>query len=300
MSALRAGIEAALADATPGEPSPRRLSDAMRYSLLAPAKRARAILTELSARHLGAAPGAAMAGACALEMVHASSLVLDDLPAMDDAALRRGQPTAHRKFGEATAVLAAIGLMNNAYRIVAADQSLPLDRRVRVLGTLARAIGTDGLTGGQEADLHGVDQTPGLTATAQAVAWIHARKTGALFAAATEIGAVVAGLSADEDLSRMHEFGMQLGLAFQAYDDLLDARASVAAVGKDIGRDDSKATLVGLLGFDAALANADAQMQAARVCVPDIDRPGSQLARYIDALTHMLRQPLGVAARPAP
>ncbi len=296
MLALRAGVEALLADLTPGEPSPRRLAEAMRYSLLASAKRARAILCELTARHCGAAAGTALIGAGAVEMVHAASLVLDDLPAMDDATLRRGQPTCHRKFGEATAVLAAIALMNNAYRIVAGDQNLPPDRRVRVVAILATSIGTDGLTGGQEADLHGIDRAPGILASTEDVAWIHARKTGALFAAATEIGAVAAGIDDQHHLSRMHEFGMRLGLAFQAYDDLLDARASVSSVGKDTGRDGGKATLVGLLGYDTALANADAQMQAARDCVPDLHRPGSQLALYVDSLTHLLRAPLGASA----
>jgi geranylgeranyl diphosphate synthase, type II len=292
LDALRAIIDVRLSEITPGAPSLPRLTDAMRYSLLAPAKRARAVLTLLSAVHCGGTMEDALSGACALEMVHASSLILDDLPAMDDAALRRGKATCHRVYGEATAVLAAIALMNRGYDVVANDQLLPPDRRVRIVGILTRAIGTDGLTGGQEGDLHGSG-----VEGAGGVEWIHARKTGALFAAATEIGAVAAG--ALDRQAAMHAFGMKLGTAFQAYDDLLDARAVEAAVGKDTGRDTGKATLVGLLGFDAALADADAQMQAARACVPDLETGERWLAHYIEGLTAQMRAPLGMAPLPA-
>ncbi len=292
MATLRARIEAVLSESTPGAPSPVRLGDAMRYSLLATAKRARAILTELTARHCGAEPESALIAACAVEMVHAASLVLDDLPAMDDATLRRGQPTCHRTFGEATAVLAAIALMNNAFRVVANDERLPPDRRVRVLAILARSIGTDGLTGGQEADLHGRGSVPAVVACADDVAWVHSRKTGALFAAATEIGAVIAGIEDSAVQSRLREFGMRLGLAFQAYDDLVDVSAAASQIGKDTGRDANKTTLVGLVGFDAALSDADAQMRAARSCVPGLDSGQGELGRYIDSLTRALRASL--------
>ncbi len=291
LTGLRAGVERHLDAVTPGEASPQNLADAMRYCLLAPAKRARALLTILSAVHCGAGEDDALNAASALEMVHASSLILDDLPAMDDAALRRGRETCHRVYGEATAVLAAIALMNRAFGLVAEDEELPPDRRVQVIAILARSIGTDGLTGGQEGDLHGV----GITGAA-GVEWIHARKTGALFAAATEIGAVVAGSS--EHRTAMHAFGMNLGLAFQAYDDLLDARAASASVGKDTGRDGSKATLVKLEGFDAALSQADRQMQEALRCAPNLATGEGLLARYVTGLTAMMRGQLEVPAAP--
>ncbi len=291
LAGLRRQIECCLAEITPGEPSPRRLAEAMRYILLAPAKRARALLALLSAQHCGGVRDDAMAAACALEMVHAASLILDDLPAMDDARLRRGQAACHRVYGEATATLAAIALMNRAFSIVAADGRVPPDRRIAVVAILSRSIGTDGLTGGQEGDLHG----SGLEDVA-GVDWVHARKTGALFAAAAEIGAAVAGATARQ--AALHKFGMKLGLAFQGYDDLIDARAAASAVGKDTGRDGGKATLVASLGFDAALARADAQVAAALACWPELRPGGGPLARYVASLTAQLRVPL--AREPTP
>ena len=289
---LRAQVERYLDAATPGEPSPTKLAEAMRYSLLAPGKRARALLTILSAAHCGAEQKYAFNAACALEMVHASSLILDDLPAMDDAAMRRGRPTCHRAFGEATAVLAAIALMNRAFGLVAADADLPPERRVQIVAILAKSIGTDGLTGGQEGDLNGVSLS-----AAEGVEWIHARKTGALFAAATEMGAVVAG--AFEHRAAMYVFGMNLGLAFQAFDDLLDARAISPAIGKDTGRDVGKATRVKLLGFDHALDHADAQMRAALRSLPGGGTAGHALTLYIASLTQAMRGALDGAEAPA-
>ena len=290
LATVRALIERRLDVITPGDPAPQRLTDAMRHSLLAPAKRARAILTILTAGHFGGNSSVALDSACALEMVHASSLILDDLPAMDDASLRRGLPTCHRAFGEATAVLAAIALMNRGFGVISEDAFLPWDCRVQVVSILARSIGTDGLTGGQEGDLHGIQLTG-----PDGVAWIHARKTGALFAAATEIGAVVAGRS--DRRAAMHAFGMNLGLAFQGYDDLLDVSAASAVVGKDTARDGGKVTLVKLIGFDAALAQADAQMQAALSHVPDLANGDGLLADYVSGLTAIMRGPLGLPAR---
>jgi geranylgeranyl diphosphate synthase, type II len=293
ISDLRQRTEQRLADLTPGGPAPARLSDAMRYSLLAPAKRARAVLAQLTAMHWGGAPDLALSGAVALEMVHASSLILDDLPSMDDATLRRGRATCHRVYGEDTSILAAIALMNRAFEVVATDATLDPAIRVRIVAILASSIGPDGLSGGQEGDLHADFDR----ATVATVEWIHARKTGALFAAATAIGSLVAGVD-DANVARMQEFGMRLGLAFQAYDDLLDASATAASVGKDVARDGGKATLVQLLGLDGARANADAQMQAALGCVPNLDAAPRTLARYVDALMAALKAPQtgGVAA----
>jgi geranylgeranyl diphosphate synthase, type II len=290
---LRQQTEQRLGELTPGGPAPARLGDAMRYSLLAPAKRARAVLTQLTAMHWGAAPERALSGAVALEMVHASSLILDDLPSMDDATLRRGRATCHRVYGESTSILAAIALMNRAFEVVATDNALDPAIRVRIVAILARSIGPDGLSGGQEGDLH----TDATEATVATVEWIHARKTGALFAAAAAIGSLVAGADA-ASVAWMDEFGMRLGLAFQAYDDLLDVSAATEAVGKDVARDGDKATLVRLLGIDGARAHADAQMRAALACVPNLDQPPRYLGRYVEALMATLKTPHagGVAA----
>jgi geranylgeranyl diphosphate synthase, type II len=154
IASLRQHTEQRLGDLTPGGPAPARLGDAMRYSLLAPAKRARAVLTQLTAMHWGAEPDRALSGAVALEMVHASSLILDDLPSMDNATLRRGRATCHRVYGEDTSILAAIALMNRAFEVVATDATLDSAVRVRIVAILARSIGPDGLSGGQEGDLH--------------------------------------------------------------------------------------------------------------------------------------------------
>lgn len=292
---LRQQTELRLSELTPGGPAPARLGDAMRYSLLAPAKRARAVLAQLTALHWGADANRALSGAVALEMVHASSLILDDLPSMDDATLRRGRPTCHRIYGEDTSILAAIALMNRAFEVVATDDTLSAATRVRIVAILARSIGPDGLSGGQEGDLH----TDATGATVATVEWIHARKTGALFAAAAAIGSLVAGAD-DEKVARMDEFGMRLGLSFQAYDDLLDVSAAADTVGKDVARDGDKATLVRLLGLEGARANADAQMQAALSCIPNLDHPPHYLRRYVDALLAALKTPEsgGVAAAP--
>ncbi len=289
---LRARVEQHLDAVTPGEPAPKKLAAAMRYSLLAPAKRARALLAILSAVHCGAQETDALNAACALEMVHGSSLILDDLPAMDDAALRRGRPTCHRAYGEATAVLAAIALMNRAFGLVATDGHLPPERRVQIVAILAKSIGTDGLTGGQEGDLNGV-----ALSGADGVEWVHARKTGALFAAATEIGAVVAGMM--DQRAAMYDFGMNLGLAFQAYDDLIDARAATPAIGKDTGRDGEKATRVKLMGFDLALGHADAQMEAALRSLPGLATGDRALPLYIAGLTATMRGTLEGVTAPA-
>jgi geranylgeranyl diphosphate synthase, type II len=283
---LRQQTEQSLGEQTPGGPAPARLGDAMRYSLLAPAKRARAVLTQLTAMHWGAPPGLALSSAVALEMVHASSLILDDLPSMDDATMRRGRATCHRVYGEDTSILAAIALMNRAFEVVATDHAIDPAVRIRIVAMLARSIGPDGLSGGQEGDLH----TDVGGATVATVEWIHARKTGALFAAAAAIGSLVAGAD-DADVARMEEFGMRLGLAFQAYDDLLDVSAAAEAVGKDVARDGDKATLVRLLGIDGARANADAQMRAALACVPKIDQSPRYIGRYVDALMAALKAP---------
>ena len=207
IGALREAIERRLDVLTPGEPATAKLADAMRYSLLAPAKRARALLTLLTATHCGGDTDHALDAACAVEMVHASSLILDDLPAMDDATLRRGKPTCHRAYGEATAVLAAIALMNRSYGVVATDERLPPASRTRIVASLAQSIGTDGLCGGQEGDLHGTASTG-----VAAVDWIHARKTGALFAAAAEIGAIAAGSPNRSSALRVVRHEARLGL----------------------------------------------------------------------------------------
>jgi geranylgeranyl diphosphate synthase type II len=256
---IKAGLEQALDAALPATtPGPQRLLEAMRYGLLAPAKRVRGILACLAARQFGVEPERGYGIATAIEMVHAASLVLDDLPCMDDAALRRGRPACHRIYGEDTASLAAIGLMNHAYLVVARDPRLDEPTRARLIVALGEAIGPDGLVGGQEQDLHDV----GRIQSVADVEVMHGRKTGVLFALAAEGGARVGG--ADAAASRhMRAFGDKLGLAFQTYDDVLDAHATIEMAGKDVGQDTRKVTVVSLLGTARAKAHADQRIAEA-------------------------------------
>lgn len=246
----------------PPEQAPPALHQSMRHSLLAPGKRVRALLLILAGKHFGAGEEAALDAACAVEMVHAASLILDDLPAMDDATLRRGLPANHRVYGEATAILAAIALMNRAFGVIAEDRALPDAARIRLTEILSLAIGSEGLVAGQEADL----KWQPVAATRKDVELVHARKTAALFSAATEMGAVVAGING-ADAQRMRDFGKRLGLAFQVLDDLLDVLAAREEAGKDVGRDDGKPSMVRTVGLEEAQREARQHIDGAALLV---------------------------------
>jgi geranylgeranyl diphosphate synthase type II len=228
----------------------------MRYAALGGGKRVRPVLALAVAELCGARPADAVVDvACAVELVHASSLVLDDLPSMDDAQLRRGRPTVHRAFGEDVAILAAFALLNRAYALVAeAGQRLALRRYgpEEMIHRLTDAVGTRGLVGGQALDLASTPADVDL----ERLEFIHSHKTGALFLAAAELGAMAADAKR-KDLDAVSRYAKNLGLAFQIEDDLLDALATPAETGKDAKQDLGKATFVGLLGVDGARALAD-------------------------------------------
>jgi geranylgeranyl diphosphate synthase type II len=256
---LRQKVEAQLDRLIPtSEQPPCDLHRSMRHTLLAPGKRIRALLTIFVARHFGGDETRAMRSACALEMVHAASLILDDLPAMDNASLRRGLPANHQIYGEATAILAAIALLNRAFGVIAEDESLSPDQRVQLTRMLSRSVGSEGLVAGQEQDLKWSPER----ATPDDVALVHARKTASLFSAAAEIGAVAALASRDQ-VALMGEFGMTLGLAFQIFDDLLDATADRDGAGKDVLQDGVRPSLVLAVGQDAASNEAQSLIEAA-------------------------------------
>ena len=256
---LKAAVDHRLDGLLPtSSPGPARLVEAMRYGLLSPAKRVRGVLTCLSARQFGCDPARAETLAAAIEMVHAASLILDDLPCMDDAGVRRGRPACHKIYGEDTATLAAVGLMNHAFQCVVSDAALAEPLRVDLAARLAKAISPDGLTGGQEQDLR---EAAGIQSVAD-VDRMHARKTGALFALAAEGGARVAAVS-EATAQEMRAFGDCLGLAFQTYDDVLDAHSTIEIAGKDVGQDTSKVTVVTLLGVGRAKAHADQRVAEA-------------------------------------
>lgn len=239
----------------PADARPERVHAAMQYALTTPGKRLRPVLTLAVAELFGGTRPEILDLACAVEMVHASSLVLDDLPCMDDAAQRRGRPTLHRAFTEDVALLAAFGLLNRAYALVAeAGLALGLRRYTPadLAHHLAAAVGTDGLIGGQALDLEG-QRSGGSALDLERLEYIHSHKTGALFLAAAELGAMAAD-ARRRDLEVVSRYAKNLGLAFQISDDLLDVLATPEETGKDAHQDEGKVTFVTLLGVAGARA----------------------------------------------
>ncbi|ATD68054.1 geranyl transferase [Luteimonas chenhongjianii] len=242
-----ASLQRALDAVAGGEP---RLHAAMRHAVLLGGKRMRPLLVHATAHAFGAAPGAADAAAAAIELVHAYSLVHDDLPAMDDDALRRGQPTVHVAFDEATAILAGDALQTLAFSLLA---EAPLDAEIRLamVAALAHASGANGMCGGQALDLAATGEDVSIDIAA--LERLHAMKTGALLRAAVTLGALAAGVDADTR-ARLDSFAAALGLAFQIRDDLLDIEGDSATLGKTAGKDvaQDKATFPALIGLEAS------------------------------------------------
>lgn len=244
----RREIESALESVLPaGEAVPDVLRRAMRYTLLLPGKRLRPILTLQSCDMLRGRREVAMPLACAVEMIHAASLILDDLPSQDDASLRRGQPTLHRVVGEANATLASVALLNHAFGVVQDTPGLRDRGRSDAVRLLSAAVGADGLIAGQVADLESTARSVGL----DDLEYIHSHKTGALFIAAVELGAVAAG-ARPRDHEALAGFAKNLGLAFQITDDILDVTGDPTTTGKDAGLDRDHTTFVDLCGVDGA------------------------------------------------
>ena len=237
----------------PASPCPPRLAEAMRYSLMAGGKRLRPILALMAAEACGADPVEALPCACAVEMVHTYSLIHDDLPAMDDDDLRRGRPTCHKAFDEATAILAGDGLLTLAFETVV-RYTRPPDASARCVRILAEAAGPSGMVGGQMADLQAEGRTDG---TATLLEAIHRRKTGALLRAPLTMGAVVAGAS-EVQIKALDDYGRAVGLAFQIVDDLLDVHGDEAKLGKRVNKDSDlgKWTYPALLGIEGSRARA--------------------------------------------
>lgn len=236
LTALRPEIDAALAELLPpADESPRRLHEAMRYSVLGGGKRFRPALVIVSGEWLGAPRGRLLAGAAAIELVHAYSLIHDDLPALDNDDLRRGRPTVHRAFDEATAILAGDALLTLGLTTLAGRPAeVPAERRAAAVAWVGEAIGTGGMIGGQAEDLEAEREWP--DDPRAAIERIHLGKTGALIAAALRLGGLYAGAppAVDEQLG---ELGRALGLVFQIGDDLLDVVGSVGELGKTPGKD---------------------------------------------------------------
>lgn len=230
---------------------PKHLHEAMRYSVLAGGKRLRPILAVAAFEYCGGSIVSDDDPICramaALEMVHTYSLIHDDLPCMDDDDLRRGMPTCHVKFGEAAAVLAGDALHDVAFQLMAETGN------IQTVVELARAIGTEGMIGGQIADV----EAEGREVTREEVINIHTRKTAALIRCSVRIGGLLAGAE-DELLKRLTRYGEKIGLAFQIIDDILDVEGDQSLLGKQVGSDtkNQKATYPGAVGMDAARADA--------------------------------------------
>ena len=260
MDDLRQPIEAALDQATAfGSGCPENLASAIRYALLAPGKRLRPALVLMAAEACGGSIDEAMPGAVAVEMIHAYSLIHDDLPAMDDDDLRRGRPTVHIAFDEATAILAGDALQPQAFLHLSESGQDPR-RAIEAVRILGQAASAERLVGGQADDLAAESRTEDAmtepkddsSRNLEKLESIHRRKTGALFAASLELGAVLSGAS-PEGRAAVVAYANDLGLAFQVVDDLLDFEADESRLGKRAGKDAErgKLTYPGLLGIDA-------------------------------------------------
>lgn len=279
-------IEAALERLTRlGPGCPEHLAGAIRYSLLAPAKRLRPLLVLMSAEACGGTLEEAMPAACAVEMVHTYSLIHDDLPAMDDDDLRRGRPTCHKVHGEGVAILAGDALLTMAFQTLARDIQPPAVAAA-CCAALGAAAGPEELVGGQADDLAGADRHEGLAALES----IHSRKTGAMFLVSLKLGALTAGADANQ-LAALMRYGRALGLAFQIVDDLLDVSGDESAVGKRLGKDADrgKITFPGLLGIDSSRRRAEELIDEACSALAPLGPPAASLealARYVMERNH--------------
>jgi len=260
------------------------LAEAMHYSLLSPGKRLRPLLVLLAARACGGDEQKAMPAACAVEMVHAYSLIHDDLPAMDDDDLRRGRPTCHKVYGEAMAILAGDAILALAFETLTGMNGSPAVV-VECCRTLAHAAGCERLVGGQADDMALGDGD----SSVERIESIHGRKTGALIGASLRLGGLAADAGAAQ-LDSLAEYGWRIGLLFQIIDDLLDVRGDAAALGKRVGKDSDrgKLTFPAVLGVDGSMDRAE--QLTAEACdalrpLPERELLAS-LARYILERNH--------------
>ena len=254
------------------------LDEAMRYSLLAGGKRIRPVLCLATARSAGADPASVLPAAAAIELIHTYSLIHDDLPAMDDDALRRGRPTSHVVYGEDVAILAGDGLFAEAIRHLCENQSGEPERILRALAELVGATGVEGMVGGQFVD---VTAEPGLDE--RALRDLHSLKTGRLIAASVVVPLVLVGVEA-EAMDPYRRFAAELGVLFQIVDDILDVTGSDEALGKPQGSDErqGKPTYVSVLGLERARALAAESHAAARRALGEVDGDAGDLEQLAD------------------
>ena len=249
---------------------PLSIHEAIQYSVLNGGKRLRPIIMFASARALGLPRELVGKAACAVEYIHCCSLVLDDLPSMDDAMTRRGRPAVHRVYGVATAILSADALLVHAFKLVA-DNGIDVGADGPVIGKairdLAMAVGSYGMAGGQQVDL---ESTAGETVDTETIEYILTRKTGALFIVAATLGGTLLG-AGPRELATLEAYAHDLGLAYQIVDDILDAEGDEDVVGKDLHQDDNKATFVTVHGVDAARKSAERLVSSSRESLRELD-----------------------------
>uniref|UniRef100_Q47BJ1 Farnesyl-diphosphate synthase n=1 Tax=Dechloromonas aromatica (strain RCB) TaxID=159087 RepID=Q47BJ1_DECAR len=285
MAVTQDRAESALGRFLPGPDCiPARLHEAMRYATLGGGKRVRPLLAHAAGELTGATPEALDIVGCAVEMIHAYSLVHDDLPCMDDDVLRRGRPTCHVEFDEPTALLVGDSLQTMAFELLASQPLGEPKQQLEIIALLAHASGSRGMAGGQAIDLASV----GKPLTQPELELMHALKTGALIRAAVLLGALAGQpLSADERTS-LDRFAKRAGLLFQVVDDILDCTASTATLGKTAGKDEAadKPTYVALLGLDAARTYADELRADARDALSIFGERASRLNQLADFICH--------------
>ena len=289
LAATRGAVEAELDRLLPAAAvAPQRLHEAMRYSVLGGGKRLRPALVLLAGRSFGAPDERLLPGAAAVELVHTYSLVHDDLPALDNDDLRRGRPTLHKRFDEATAILAGDALLTLGLTILAElPQSAPGELRARAVALVGTAAGSGGMIGGQVEDLAAESGWTAGAAAAAALDRIHRGKTGALLTACLRLGGVYAAVSPAEDLI-LRDLGEAIGLLFQIRDDILDVEGSASALGKTPGKDAaaSKLTYPALHGLERSRERLQELGLEARDRIADLPRERETWEQLIAFLDH--------------
>ena len=285
MAATQARVEAALSLLLPAPGSiPARLHDAMRYTTLGGGKRIRPLLVCAAGELTGATPDRLDRIACAVELIHAYSLVHDDLPCMDNDVLRRGRPTCHVEFDEPTALLVGDSLQTLAFELLASEPVTEPAHQLEMIALLARASGSRGMAGGQAIDLAAVGQE----LDQPQLELMHALKTGALIRAAVLLGALAGQPLTADERSHLDRFAKRAGLMFQVVDDILDCTASTATLGKTAGKDDAaeKPTYARLLGLDAARDYAEELRADALAALAIFGERATRLTELADFICH--------------
>ncbi|NYE63934.1 farnesyl diphosphate synthase [Duganella sp. 1224] len=283
MKTVQAGSENDLSAFLPAADAiPARLHAAMRYALLGGGKRVRPLLVYAAGALFGADASTLSRAAAAVEMIHAYSLVHDDMPCMDDDELRRGKPTVHVAYDEATALLVGDALQSQAFMVLAAADQVPPARALAMVRLLAQASGSAGMCGGQAIDLDSV----GLSLTLEQLEQMHQLKTGALLRASVVLGALAGKDLSDEELNALNVYARAIGLAFQVVDDVLDATADSATLGKTAGKDaaDNKPTYVSILGLEPSRALAEQLRRDAHAALAPFGEKALRLRELADLI----------------